>query len=81
MATAEPRRSKSRNEQWPLERVLFLLAGTMTALSVLLVVLVSPWFILLTAFVAVNQLTYVGLGLCPASVVLERFGFERGCRG
>jgi hypothetical protein len=58
--------------RWPLERVLFALAGTMTLLSVGLVALVSPWFLLLTAFVGVNQWLYVLLGACPASVVLRR---------
>jgi hypothetical protein len=57
---------------WPLERVLFALAGTMTLLSVLLAVLVSPWFLLLTAFVGVNQWLYVVVGACPASLVLTR---------
>ena len=31
--------------RWPLERVLFALAGTMTLLSVVLALLVSPWFL------------------------------------
>jgi len=62
---------------WPLERVLFAMAGTMTLLSVLLVALVSPWFLVLTAFVGVNQLLYVTLGACPASLVLRRaFGLR-----
>ena len=66
---------------WPLERVLFALAGSMTLLSVLLAVLVSPWFLLLTAFVGLNQWLFVGAGFCPASLLLERFaGIERGCR-
>jgi hypothetical protein len=58
--------------RWPLERVLFALAGTMTLLSALLAALVSPWFLLLTAFVGVNQWLYVLFGACPASVVLRR---------
>jgi hypothetical protein len=57
---------------WPLERVLFALAGTMTLLSALLAALVSPWFLLLTAFVGVNQWLYVTVGACPASMVLSR---------
>ena len=57
---------------WPLERVLFALAGTVTLLSAGLAALVSPWFLLLTAFVGVNQLLYVALGACPASLVLTR---------
>jgi hypothetical protein len=62
---------------WPLERVLFALAGTMTLLSALLAAVVSPWFLLLTAFVGVNQWLYVALGACPASFVLSRlFGLR-----
>ena len=57
---------------WPLERVLFALAGTMTLLSALLAAVVSPWFLLLTAFVGVNQWLYVAVGACPASLVLSR---------
>lgn len=65
---------------WPLERVLFALAGSITLASALLAALVSPWFLLLTAFVGINQWLFVALGGCPASLVLERVvGIERGC--
>jgi hypothetical protein len=57
---------------WPLERVLFALAGTMTLLSAALAGFVSPWFLLLTAFVGVNQWLYVVVGACPASIVIKR---------
>jgi len=60
------------NAGWSLERVLFALAGTMTLVSAVLAALVSPWFLLLTAFVGANQWLYVGLGACPASLVLGR---------
>ena len=66
---------------WPLERVLFALAGSMTLLSALLAALVSPWFLLLTVFVGLNQWLFVGAGACPASLLLERtLGIEKGCR-
>ena len=66
--------------RWPLERVLFAMAGTMTLVSVALAALVSPWWLLLTAFVGVSQWLYVTVGDCPASLVVERvFGFKRGC--
>ena len=65
---------------WPLERILFALAGTVTLASVALAVLVSPWFLALTCFVGVSQWLYVTTGSCPASLVLERgLGIERGC--
>jgi hypothetical protein len=54
------------------------MAGTMTGLSALLSAVVSPWFLLLTAFVAVNQLVFVALGNCPSSWVLRRYLGFRG---
>ena len=66
--------------RWPLQRVLFALAGSITLLSVLLALLVSPWSLLLAAFVGANQWLYVIVGACPASLVLERAGLECGCR-
>jgi hypothetical protein len=64
---------------WPLERLLFALAGTMTLLSALLAAAVSPWFLLLTAFVRINQWLYVRFGECPASLVRSVAGLARGC--
>ena len=66
-----------RSRRWPLERVLFALAGTMTLLSGALAALISPWFLLLTAFVGVNQWLYIVVGACPASLILGRlFGLR-----
>jgi hypothetical protein len=56
------------------------MAGSVTLLSVALAVLVSPWFLLLTAFVGVSQLLFVATGACPTSLVIERaFHVKRGC--
>jgi hypothetical protein len=62
-----------KNGRWPLERMLFALAGTMTLLSVTLALVVSPWFLALTAFVGINQWLYVLVGACPASFLLRRY--------
>ena len=64
---------EGRRSAWPLERILFLMAGTMTALSAVLSAVVSPWFLLLTGFVAANQLAFVAFGNCPSSLVLRRY--------
>jgi hypothetical protein len=67
----------ARATGWPLERVLFAMAGTVTLLSALLAAVVSPWFLLLTAFVGINQWLYVVFAACPASLVLSRvFGLR-----
>jgi hypothetical protein len=60
------------DQRWALERVLFALAGTLTLLSAALAALVSLWFLLLSAFVGVNQWLYALLGAGPASLVLQR---------
>jgi len=60
-------------DRWPLERF----AGTVALVSAALTVIVSGWFVLLTAFVGVNQRLYVTVGACPASIVLRRaFGLR-----
>ena len=58
--------------RWPLERVLFALAGTMTLVAGALGAFVSKWFLLFAALVGVNQWLYVVFGACPASIVLRR---------
>jgi hypothetical protein len=63
---------------WPLERALFAIAGTVILASVLLAVLLTPWFLLLTAFVGLNQWLYVAVGDCPMSLLLRRACGLRG---
>jgi hypothetical protein len=48
------------------------MAGTVTMISAVLAAALSPWFLLLTAFVGINQSLYVMVRACPASVVLKR---------
>ncbi|MCY7301955.1 MAG: DUF2892 domain-containing protein [Thermoleophilia bacterium] len=68
------------SSSWPLERVLFAMAGGVTLVSVALALLVSPWFLVLTVFVGVSQWLFVVTGACPASLVIERlFHVRRGC--
>ena len=70
----------SHSTSWPLERILFAMAGTVVLVSVLLTVLVSPWFLVLTAFVGVNQWLYVLVRSCPASLVFQRLGVRSQCQ-
>lgn len=54
------------------QRTLFGLAGALTLAGAGLGILVSPWFLALPLFVAVNQLAFSALGACPASLILSR---------
>jgi hypothetical protein len=60
--------------RWYRQRILFLMAGTVTLAGVLLGAFVSPWFLILPAFAGANQLLMVAAGWCPASLVLRRLG-------
>lgn len=48
-------------------------AGVMVLLSVVLVLLFSVWWLLLTVFVGVNLIQSAFTGYCPASKILKRF--------
>ena len=62
-------RSCVRGTGWPLERVLFAMAGTVTLLSALLAAVASPWFLLLTAFLGrafgLRSTVYAGKETAP----------------
>ncbi len=67
-------------DRWPLERILFAMAGTVGLLGATLAAVVSPWWLLLVAFVGANQLAFVATGDCLASLVLRRvLGVRRCC--
>ena len=62
-----------------LDRAIFAVAGVMILLSVALVYFVSPWWLLLTAFVGLNLLQSSITGFCPAAVVFRKLGLSSGC--
>jgi hypothetical protein len=62
-----------------LDRAVLALAGTMVLVSVLLTSLVSPWWLLLAAFVGVNLVQSSVTGFCPAALVFARLGLSPGC--
>ena len=57
-----------------LYRWLLLIAGAFVLLSVLLAHFVSPYFLLFTAFVAVNMIQAAFSRWCPMMWVLLRLG-------
>lgn len=52
-----------------------LLAGTVVLAGVLLTWLVSPWWLLLPAFVGANLLQSAFTGFCPPTLLLTRLGW------
>ena len=62
-----------------VDRAVLAIAGTITLLSVLLAVLESSWWLLLTAFGGLNLLQSSIASFCPAALVLRRAGLTSGC--
>lgn len=62
-----------------IDNAVFALAGTMILASLALAHFVSPWFLLLTAFVGLNMLQAAFTGFCPAAVIFKRLGLKAGC--
>jgi len=57
-----------------IERIVRLFAGTIILVSLLLSRLVSPWFLLATAFVGVNLFQASLSGWCLLVAILRRLG-------
>ncbi len=62
-----------------IDNAVFVLAGAMTLASVVLAHFVSPWFLLLTAFVRLNMLQAGFTGFCPAAIIFRKLGLKPGC--
>lgn len=59
-----------------IENGIRLMAGSMILISVLLVILVNPWWLLLTSFVGLNLIQSVFTGFCPAANLLRKLGLK-----
>lgn len=61
-----------------IDRAVLALAGSMVLLSVTLGWLLSPYWLLLTAFVGLNMLQAAFTGFCPAAAIFNRLGLNPG---
>jgi hypothetical protein len=61
-----------------IDRIVMAFAGTMVLLSVMLAHFVSPWWMLLAAFVGFNLLQSSVTGFCPLAMILKRLGVKPG---
>ena len=61
-----------------LDRAIFAFAGVMILLSVALVYFVSPWWLLLTAFVGLNLLQSGFTQWCLMESIVRKLGVRGG---
>ena len=61
-----------------VDRAVMAFAGSVVLVSLALSQLVSPWWLLLTAFVGLNLLQASFTGFCPLAMLLRKFGLAPG---
>lgn len=61
-----------------IDRLVMAFAGSVVLLSVLLAHFVSPWWLLLAAFVGLNLLQAAFTGFCPLAIILRKAGVPAG---
>jgi hypothetical protein len=59
-----------------VERFVHAFAGTLVLTGIALAQLVSPWFLLLSAFVGANLLQSAFTRFCPLAIVLRKVGMD-----
>ncbi len=58
-----------------IDNFIRVLAGSMVLLGVALAHFVSPWWLLLTCFAALNLIQSAFTGFCPPSIILRKLGW------
>jgi hypothetical protein len=61
-----------------VDRAVFTLAGGLVLISTALGYWVSPYWLLLTAFVGANMLQAAFTGFCPAAMIFRKLGLSAG---
>ena len=62
-----------------IDNAVLSFAGFMVLLSLALGYWVSPYWLLLNAFVGLNLLQAGITGFCPAAMILKKIGLKPGC--
>ncbi|MGB8327472.1 MAG: DUF2892 domain-containing protein [Steroidobacteraceae bacterium] len=61
-----------------LDRMVFAFAGAMILVSLALSYLLSPYWLVLAAFVGLNMLQSAFTGFCPLAIILKKLGVHPG---
>ncbi|MFO1426034.1 MAG: DUF2892 domain-containing protein [Steroidobacteraceae bacterium] len=62
-----------------IDRIVLAFAGTMILASLGLAWALSPWWLLLAAFVGLNMFQAAFTGFCPLALILRKLGAKPGC--
>jgi hypothetical protein len=63
-------------DRWYLERVIWLIAGSIILISTVLAVLVNTYWLILTAAAGINLIIFSFSGFCIMANILVKAGFK-----
>jgi len=63
-------------DNWYLERIIFLIAGLFILISLVLGLLWSPYWFILTFLVGINLIIFALTGFCIMANILYKFGVK-----
>ncbi len=63
-----------KTDGWYLERITWLMGGSITLASALLAAFVSPYWLILTCFVGLNLIVFSLTGFCTMAIILNKLG-------
>jgi len=66
----------AKTDKWYLERVIWLIAGIVTLLSLALAYFVSPYWLILTALIGLNLILFALTGFCIMANLLVKLGIK-----
>lgn len=61
-----------------IERIVFAFAGLMIMLSLVLSYFLTPYWLILAAFVGLNMFQAAFTGFCPLAWILKKLGAKAG---
>lgn len=61
-----------------IDRAVFVFAGFVVLLGIALSLLVSPWWLALSAFAGLNMMQAAFTGICPIARVFKAIGLKGG---
>ncbi len=63
-----------KTDTWYVERIVFLFAGCVNTVSIILILVHSIYWLILTGLVSLNLLVFATTGFCPSAAVLDKCG-------
>lgn len=61
-----------------VDRAVFVFAGCVVLLGIVLSILISPWWLALSAFAGLNMIQAAFTGFCPAALAFKALGLAPG---